>query len=167
LVKASMSRIETHLHPAHKPGYSLLNPNKPRREDVPPNVVLCDHCTAKCCKYFALPIDKPTEPKDFDYARWFLLHEHATLFVDDDTWYLLMHTRCRHLREDNLCGIYETRPEVCREYTTDACEYEDDWVYEQYFEHPDQIVEYADAILPKRKGESIRSPEPPLLPILG
>ena len=24
--------------------------------------------------------------------------------------------RCEHLTEDNLCGIYETRPEVCRNY---------------------------------------------------
>ncbi len=27
--------------------------------------------------------------------------------------------RCEHLTEDNLCGIYERRPEVCRRYKAD------------------------------------------------
>lgn len=28
--------------------------------------------------------------------------------------------RCPHLTADNLCGIYEERPQVCRDYTADA-----------------------------------------------
>lgn len=139
---------------------------KIRREDLGPDEVLCDHCTAKCCRYFALPIDNPEDSKDFDFIRWYLLHERASVFVDEGTWYLLVHTTCRHLRDDNLCGIYETRPQICRDYTTDACEYDDDWVYDQYFETPEQVAEYAEAILPRRPGESIRSRKPDLLPIL-
>ncbi|MFP2931959.1 YkgJ family cysteine cluster protein [Pyxidicoccus sp. 3LG] len=27
--------------------------------------------------------------------------------------------RCPHLTEDNLCGVYERRPEVCRSYEAD------------------------------------------------
>jgi Fe-S-cluster containining protein len=68
---------------------------------------------------------------------------------------------------DNRCGIYETRPEICREYTTDNCEYHDDWVYEQYFETAEQVAEYIDAILPKAKGHSLRSARPALLPVIG
>jgi Fe-S-cluster containining protein len=139
---------------------------KPRREDLPPGEVLCDYCTAKCCKYFALPIDTPTEKKDFDYLRWFLLHGQASVFTEEGTWYLIVHTPCKHLQPDNRCGIYETRPEICREYTTDACEYDDDWVYEQYFETAEQVAEYTEAILPKARGQSLRSPRPALLPIL-
>jgi hypothetical protein len=78
------------------------------------------------------------------------LHDRASVFVDDEVWYLLVHTTCRHLRDDNLCGIYETRPQICRDYTTDACEYEDDWVYDKYFETPEQIAEYAEALMPRR-----------------
>ncbi len=44
--------------------------------------------------------------------------------TEDGTWYILVHTKCKHLRDDNLCGIYETRPQICRDYTTDNCEYE-------------------------------------------
>jgi len=27
--------------------------------------------------------------------------------------------RCPHLRGDNLCGIYENRPQICRDYQAD------------------------------------------------
>lgn len=137
-----------------------------RREDLRPGEVLCDHCTAKCCRYFALPIDAPTTAADYEYMRWYLMHEHATIFTEDETWYLLIHTPCKHLQSDNRCGIYPTRPNVCREYSTENCEYDGTWVYERYFETSEQIAEYAEAVLPKRRGEGIRSPAPPLLPVL-
>ena len=138
---------------------------KPDREDLAPDDCLCNYCTAKCCKYFALPIDTPKSTKDFDFIRWYLLHERATVFVDEGTWYILVHTQCRHLREDNLCGIYHTRPQICRDYSTDNCEYDDTWTYEQYFELPEQITEYVEATLPKKK-RGIRSAKPEELPLL-
>ncbi len=61
------------------------------------------------------------------------------MFTEDGQWYLLVHTKCKHLQDDNRCGIYDTRPQICRDYTTDACEYDDDWTYERYFETPEQI----------------------------
>ena len=138
---------------------------KPRRKDVPKDQVLCDHCTAKCCRYFALPLDAPEDLADFEFIRWFLLHERATIFREDDTWYLLVHTVCRHLQDNNMCGIYETRPQVCRDYSTKDCEYEDDWTYDFYLERPEQVAEYCEATL-QDEYESIRSPKPALLPIL-
>ena len=141
-------------------------PAHPMREELKPGEYLCDYCTAKCCKYFALPIDEPTNRKDFEYMRWFLLHDKATVFTEDETWYLLVHTECKHLGTDNMCGIYDTRPQICREYTTDDCEYEDSWVYERYLETAEQVGEYAEAILPRRPGQSLRSPRPALLPVL-
>ena len=139
---------------------------KPTREQLKPGECLCEYCTAKCCRYFALPIETPNTRKDYDYMRWFLLHEHASIFTDDDTWYLLVHTRCRHLQADNRCGIYETRPQICRDYTTDDCEYEDSWVYDRYFETSEQVQEYAEAVLPHRNKETFRTPRPPLLPVV-
>jgi Fe-S-cluster containining protein len=139
---------------------------KPRREDLKPGEVLCEYCTGKCCKYFALPIEEPTGRNDFDFIRWYLLHERATVFVEDGSWYLMVHSRCKHLLSDNRCSTYETRPQICRDYTTEKCEYEDDWVYEKYFEAPEQVVEYAEAVLGPRRGESIRSRRPERLPVL-
>ncbi|MGL6226797.1 MAG: YkgJ family cysteine cluster protein [Thermoguttaceae bacterium] len=132
---------------------------KPKRDQLGPEEVLCSFCAAKCCRYFALPIDKPDDWRQFDFMRWFLLHQHASVFVDNNDWYLLVHTPCKHLSTDNLCGIYETRPQICREYTTAKCEYEDLWVYDQYFECPEQVEEYAQALLGPRPGLSLRSPK--------
>jgi Fe-S-cluster containining protein len=140
---------------------------KIHREDLKPGDCLCNHCIAKCCRYFALPIETPKARQDFDYIRWYLLHEQATVFVENDTWYLLVHTRCKHLQADNRCGIYHTRPQVCRDYSTTDCEYEDDWVYERYFETPEQVDEYIEAMLPPVYRGEIRSPRPPLLPVIG
>jgi len=139
---------------------------KIRREDVPEGSNLCEYCTAKCCRYFALPIETPTEVRDFEFIRWYLLHEAATVFTEDGDWYLLVHTTCKHLQSDHRCGIYETRPQICREYTTDECEFEDDWTYERYFETPEQIAEVQEAMFQQR-GQAIRSQKPPLLPIAG
>ena len=139
---------------------------KVAREDVPKGKVLCEYCTAKCCRYFALPIDTPDTIRDFDFIRWFLLHESASIFVEDESWYLLVHTVCKHLQEDHRCGIYDTRPEICREYTTDNCEYDEDSVYEKYFETPEQVAEYMEATVQQGVLPSIRSPEPPLLPVV-
>jgi Fe-S-cluster containining protein len=139
---------------------------KPRRQDLPPDANLCEHCTAKCCHYFALSIETPRNAKDFDYIRWYLLHDRATVFVEDEDWYLLVHTTCKHLQNDHRCGIYETRPQICRDYTTDSCEYEDDWTYDQYFETPEQVAEYSEALYPPVRKSGIRSQPPPLLPLL-
>ena len=111
--------------------------------------------------------------KDFDYIRWYLLHDRATIFVEDHGWYLLVHTTCKHLQDDHRCGIYETRPQICRDYTTDECEFDDDWCYEQYFETPEQIDEYADALYgpqfpspDQAEKDSLRSRRPSGLPIV-
>lgn len=137
-----------------------------RREELQPGDCLCNHCTARCCRYFATPIERPKTRKDFDYIRWYLLHGQATVFVEDDTWYLLVHTACKHLQPDNRCGIYDTRPQICREYSTDQCEFDDHFVYERYFETPEQVEEYVEAVLPGRAGAAARSPRPPLLRVL-
>ena len=141
-------------------------PQKPSRESVPKDRVLCEFCSAKCCRYFALPIDAPSELRDYEFIRWYLLHERASVFVEDENWYLLVHTVCKHLQPDNRCGIYDTRPQVCREYSTNDCEYEDDWTYEKYLETPEQVAEYTEAVLHSREG-FIASSKPPLLPIVG
>lgn len=98
--------------------------------------------------------------------RWFLLHDKASVFVEDDSWYLLVHTVCKHLQPDNRCGIYETRPAICRDYSTDNCEYDEDSTYEMYFETAEQVAEYMEATVMQDDLSQIRSPEPPLLQVV-
>ncbi|MFT5523745.1 MAG: Fe-S-cluster containining protein [Pirellulaceae bacterium] len=139
---------------------------KPRREDLEIGANLCEYCTAKCCRYFALPIDLPKSRRDFDFIRWYLLHGRAAVFIDDADWYLLVHTDCKHLGDDHRCGIYDTRPQICREYATTNCEYEDSWTYDQYFETPEQMEEYMELVLKPKKEQGIRSRKPKMLPII-
>ena len=141
-------------------------PRMLRREDVPPGASLCDHCTAKCCRYYALPLDTPTDAQDFDFIRWFMIHGQTCVFTEDKSWYLLVYNECQHLQADGRCGIYLTRPQICRDYSTDECEFEDRYVYDRYFEVADQIVEYQEAV-GRGPSKSLRSAEPPLLPVLG
>ena len=134
-----------------------------RREDLAPGAVLCDHCTAKCCRYFALPIDTPVDRSDYENIRWYMLHGDVSIFVDDGSWYLLIHNQCDHIDDQNRCGIYEDRPTICRSYSTDSCEFDDDSCYDRLFELPEQIEEYADAMLGRRVLRHQRTS----LPVLG
>jgi uncharacterized protein len=143
-----------------------IDGRKPSRDEVPTDEVLCSYCTAKCCRYFALPIDTPDSVQDLDFIRWYLLHDRASVFIEDETWYLLVHTDCKHLRADHMCGIYATRPQICRDYTTESCEYDDDAVYDMYFETAEQVAEYMEARFGSSDLTNIRSKEPELLPVL-
>jgi Fe-S-cluster containining protein len=121
------------------------------RDDLKPGECLCDHCVGKCCRYFSLPIDTPTTWDDYDSIRWYLAHGRTLVYVEKGTWYLVVMTRCKYLTADDRCRIYLSRPKICREYTTDECEYDDDWTFEKVFETAEQIWEYAEAVLPPRR----------------
>ena len=78
----------------------MLQEQKFRREDLKDGEVLCDHCSAKCCRYFALPIDTPDTWEEYDFIRWYMIHGRVSVFVEDGTWYLVVHADCQHLGED-------------------------------------------------------------------
>jgi Fe-S-cluster containining protein len=102
--------------------------------------ILCEHCTAACCRYIALPIDTPRTPADFDDVRWFLMHENVSVFVEDGDWYIALDTPCRHLQPDQHCAVYNTRPAICRRYSTDDCDYHSgDYGWEQHFTSPEHL----------------------------
>ncbi len=85
----------------------------------------CSFCRGStCCTYFTQQIDTPRSIEDFDLLLWQISHQQAQVYKDDDGWFLLVNTRCMHLQPGGLCGIYETRPQVCRDHTNDDCEFE-------------------------------------------
>jgi len=134
------------------------------RENLKVGEILCSYCTARCCRYFAMAIDAPKTWEQFDNMRWYMMHGPYSIFVDGASWFLLIPGDCQHLQADNRCGAYDTRPEICREYSTDNCEFGNDGVYDQYFETPEQLWEYAHAILPQKLR---RDPNAPIsLPVL-
>lgn len=129
-----------------------------RRKDLPAGEVLCSYCTARCCRYFSLPIETPKSWDDYDAIRWYMFHGKVHLFVDNGKWYLLIFGDCQHLQPDNRCGTYDTRPKICRKYSTTHCEYDNDSLYQQLFECPEQLWEYAEAVLPPRKVKRMGLP---------
>jgi Fe-S-cluster containining protein len=114
---------------------------------------LCDQCSGLCCRYFALPIDNPDAARDFDNIRWYLLHENVTIFVEKSQWYIGIANRCKMLQPDNRCGVYLTRPAVCRGYSTDNCDYHGgEYEFEMLFTSAEQLERYA-----KEKLAALRS----------
>jgi Fe-S-cluster containining protein len=123
---------------------------------------LCNKCSGLCCRYFALPIDNPTTAKDYDDIRWYLCHENVVIFIEKKQWHLGVLTKCKHLEPDNRCGIYETRPQICRGYSTDNCDYHGgEYDYEVLFTSAEQLRLWAIAKLKKqgkwspRKGRTV------------
>lgn len=105
--------------------------------------VLCHQCPAACCRYVALPLDRPRTLRDYDDICWYLMHEGFSVFVEEGDWYVQVLARCKNLGEDNLCGVYETRPRLCREYEPGECDYSAGaYDYDELFTHPSQLEDY-------------------------
>ena len=105
--------------------------------------VLCEHCAAACCRYIAIPLDKPGTARDFGDIQWYLMHKGISVFVEDGDWYIQFQAQCKNLGTDNQCTIYATRPQICREYEPDGCDYlGGTYGYDQYFTHPKQVSAY-------------------------
>ncbi len=86
----------------------------------------CSYCVgSKCCSYITQKVDAPRSHDDFDHLLWQVSHRGVSVYKDSDGWYLLFETRCEHLLADNRCGIYDTRPQVCRDYSNDYCEFDE------------------------------------------
>ncbi|OWY21490.1 YkgJ family cysteine cluster protein [Sphingobacteriales bacterium UPWRP_1] len=76
----------------------------------------CTNC-ANCCKTTSprfIPKDIERLSKHFrispgDFTRQYLK-------IDEDSDYVLQQTPCPFLGTDNLCLVYEHRPNACREY---------------------------------------------------
>lgn len=86
----------------------------------------CRLCTgSKCCSYVTQHIPAPRSLTDFDFLLWQVSHDGVSVFQADDGWFLQFAARCAHLQADRRCGIYETRPQVCRDYKNDWCEFDE------------------------------------------
>jgi Fe-S-cluster containining protein len=85
----------------------------------------CSFCKgATCCTYFTQAIDSPRSMADFDLLLWQISHRNTQLYRDSDGWFLLINNPCQHLQPGGHCGIYATRPQICREHSNDDCEFE-------------------------------------------
>jgi len=113
-------------------------------EDMTPETK-CNYCTnSKCCTYITQQVDTPRSKQDFDHLLWQLAHRDVQLYKDEDGWFLLVNNPCLHLKKGGMCGIYETRPQVCREYTNDFCEFDEsaEEGFDLFFDGYDALLKY-------------------------
>lgn len=116
----------------------------PRAETVPFEQSKCGRCTALCCRYFALEIDAPDEPDDFENLRWYLIHEDVQLFINNGDWYLQVFRKCTWLGSDNKCSRYDDRPRICREYDDDWCDFDGETEGDRNFRSIAELEAYRD-----------------------
>ena len=130
----------------------------PDPKDGPP----CHLCPARCCQYFALQIDAPITPEEHDQIRWFLAHERVVVWMQEGEWYLEVQNRCKNLQADNRCAIYETRPQICRDYglpdgDEGPCEFfTDDATYDLYFDSSESFEVWSREQLARRERRLAR-----------
>jgi len=83
----------------------------------------CHSCGEACCRYVAVALAPPRDGDDRDLIRWYLKHKQVCVYIDKDgDWWVQVGTDCLHIAADGGCDSYETRPQLCRDYGTHACE---------------------------------------------
>ena len=75
---------------------------------------------------------------------WQLAHKNMQAYKDEDGWYLVAMNPCRFLLAGGGCGIYDTRPQVCRDYSNDFCEYDEpaEKHFEFFFDSYETLLKY-------------------------
>ncbi len=106
----------------------------------------CSKCKKSiCCNSINQKIPAPKTKEDFDHLIWQISHENINVFKDADGWFLHIETHCMHLQPGGICGIYDSRPWVCREYDNTFCEYDETIAEasEYFFTNPKQLEKLA------------------------
>jgi Fe-S-cluster containining protein len=94
----------------------------------------CSRCHGStCCTYATEALGTLRAKADFDHLLWQVSHDNIEAYRDDSGWYLLIRGSCEHLAADGSCRIYARRPQVCRDYSNDWCEFDEP--AERHFRH--------------------------------
>jgi Fe-S-cluster containining protein len=84
----------------------------------------CSDCAAYCCTTLVFPHGFPATAANLDHLRFCLGFPGIELGIAEDTWSLIVNTRCRHL-DGNRCSIFgkPERPILCQYYDAWKCTY--------------------------------------------
>lgn len=82
--------------------------------------MVCSKC-GKCCTslFFTFPNLKLRQ-SDIEYYKY---HNIDIEKFGRTGYRLKVNNRCEHLTKDNLCDIFETRPDVCREKMSNSVKF--------------------------------------------
>ena len=114
----------------------------------------CFECRQECCRSVIVETEPPTIWKDWDDIKWQVAHKNVNVLLDNEnSWCVEFLTDCTHLADNGRCMIYDTRPDVCRNYSPFTCVVNGEGEYykiifrsikdvEKYLkEHPEAIEE--------------------------
>ena len=106
----------------------------------------CSRCQdSKCCTYITEPLGSaPRSKADFEHLLWQVSHAGVELYQETSGWYLLFKGQCQHLQTDGSCAIYDQRPQICRDYDNDWCEYDQpaEDGFRRHFRNYDELLSY-------------------------
>ena len=105
----------------------------------------CSFCAGSiCCTYVTQHIDTPRSKVDFQHLLWQVSHDHVKAYKDEDGWTLLIEAKCQHLQIDGACGIYATRPQICRDHSNEYCEFDvpSEDGFDLYFQNYEELLAY-------------------------
>lgn len=105
----------------------------------------CSRCLGStCCTYTTEALGTLRSMADFDHLLWQVSHQGVEVYKDEDGWFLLIRGHCEHLQQDGSCAIYTRRPQVCRDYSNDWCEFDApaENGFELYFQNYAQLLKY-------------------------
>jgi uncharacterized protein len=108
----------------------------------------CTDC-AKCCTYVAAGIEPPDTIVDAGSMLWYLYHPGVSVYHDGNgDWSVVFESRCTHLRKDKLCGIYETRPPICRDFDNTTCDVNEPGEGLEFFK-PEEFLSWLSVAKPR------------------
>lgn len=116
---------------------------------------LCEGCPAKCCHTLLIPFNKPRNRDDIDHYKWQVQYDTVSIAISSHRWHLAVQGRCIYLDKDNLCTIYERRPEICRRHNPPGCERYAPW-YDTLIETPEALEAYFEEQREKRRRKRRR-----------
>jgi len=99
-------------------------------------------CRSRCCRYITVVLPAPRRKVDFDELSWFLAHEDTSVYVEARRWHLEVRTRCKYLNHENLCEVYDHRPQVCRDYDVKSCEYPERPMHAIHFDSREEFDQW-------------------------
>ena len=114
---------------------------KRQADAEPPKRKGCRGCPALCCHDLVMPTDRPRTRADVDEMKWHIQYEGVSAFVANRRWYIHVRSRCKYLTRENLCSIYERRPQRCRRHNPPDCERYGDY-FSVRFDTPEELEAY-------------------------
>jgi len=116
----------------------------------------CADCPALCCHGLVIPIEKPKSRAEVDELKWYIQYDTVRAFIRSHRWYILVEGRCQYLDQDNLCTIYERRPEKCRRLNPPDCERFGAF-YDVMLNNPEELDSYLAGVARRRRQRRRRA----------